>query len=150
MLNLVQSAAFLMILFLVVPQPASGQGSNAPDPATIPESYRDKQMPEGWWTDPAVIAEGKRIYEGKANARVICAACHGKYGKPKLRGARDLTDASYVNRFTDGYWFWRISEGVPDTAMKGWKGALSEEAIWKVIAYIHTFSHEGQPAEHIR
>ena len=51
---------------------------------------------------------------------------------------------------SDGYLFWRISEGgaMPpfNSAMLAWKGTLSEEEIWQVISYVRTFS-EGQPDE---
>ncbi|HEY5649387.1 MAG TPA: cytochrome c [Nitrospiria bacterium] len=141
-------SAVLMIGVLLLPQLSFSQNASGPDTAAVPEAYRDRKMPEGWWTDPSVISEGKRIYEGKFKPKVLCAPCHGKFGKPKLRGARDFSDGSVISRFTDDYWFWRVSEGVPDTPMKGWTGALSEEEIWKVIAYSHTFSHGGKPAPH--
>jgi mono/diheme cytochrome c family protein len=32
--------------------------------------------------------------------------------------------------------------------MEAWKDYLTEEQIWQVMAYEHTFSHEGKPAEH--
>ena len=114
----------------------------------VPKEYQGKRMPNGWWTDPRVIAEGKRIYEGKTNGKVICAACHGRNGKPVLRGARNLTDAAFVSNMTDSYWYWRIAEGVTNTPMKGWKEQLTEDQIWKVIAYTHTFSHARKPAAH--
>ena len=136
-----------MILLAAAPI-ASGQVLKGPDLNEVPEAYRDKHMPEGWWIDTEVIAEGKRIYEGKVKAPVVCVACHGRNGKPVLRTARDLTAASYIAEMTDSYWYWRIAEGVPNTPMKSWKWALTEEQIWKVVAYTHTFSHGGRPEEH--
>jgi hypothetical protein len=32
--------------------------------------------------------------------------------------------------------------------MKPWKEKLSEEEIWKVMAYEHAFSHGGTPSPH--
>ena len=29
----------------------------------VPKAYAQKHMPEGWWTDPKIIAEGKKIFE---------------------------------------------------------------------------------------
>jgi mono/diheme cytochrome c family protein len=120
----------------------------------VPEEYSSKKMPAGWWTDPKVIEAGKQIYhegvpdpdeDGKIQK---CAKCHGDDGKPKLRGARDFRAATKINQFSDGYFFWRVSEGVPKTKMKGWKNRLSEEQRWQAIAYIHSFSHGGKPEEH--
>ncbi len=110
----------------------------------VPAAFADKHIPEGWWTDEKVIAEGKELYEGRKNMDVNCAACHGMGGLPVLTGARDFRDASIVGKWSDGYWFWRVSEGVPDTAMTGWKEKLSEEEIWQVIAYSRTFSQGGK------
>ena len=110
----------------------------------VPAAFADKHIPEGWWTDEKVIAEGKELYEGRKNMDVNCAACHGIGGLPVLTGARDFRDASIVGKWSDGYWFWRVSEGVADTAMTGWKEKLSEEEIWQVIAYSRTFSQGGK------
>jgi hypothetical protein len=32
--------------------------------------------------------------------------------------------------------------------MMPWKSLLSEEEMWKVIAFTHQFSHGGKPSEH--
>jgi len=117
-------------------------------PPPVPAEYANKHMPEGGWTDPKAIEEGKKIYEGELDVDVNCASCHGRDGKPKKRGARDFRVAERMKLYSDSVWFWRISEGVPDTKMKPWKKKLTEEQIWKVVAYEHTFSHGGQPAAH--
>ena len=127
---------------------AVGQAPKAPQLGQIPKEYQDKHMPAGWWTDPKVIEDGKEIFEGKENAMATCFACHGMEGKPMLPGARDMRDASYVDKMTHSYWYWRVSEGVPDTQMQPFKKILKEKQIWAVIAYEHTFSHGGKPAPH--
>jgi mono/diheme cytochrome c family protein len=114
----------------------------------VPAEYADKHMPAGGWTDPKAIEEGALIYIGEANPQINCASCHGKDGKPVKKGARDLRDPKTVTRFSDSYWFWRVSEGIPKTKMKAWKSMLSEQQIWQVIAYQHQFSHDGKPSEH--
>ncbi len=124
-----------------------GEGPIAPPPP-VPAEYAEKRMPEGWWTDPKIIEEGRLIFTGEENIDVNCASCHGKDGKPVKRGARDFRVQERMSLYSESAWYWRIAEGVPRTKMKPWKGKLSEEEIWKVIAYEHTFSHEGQPAPH--
>lgn len=114
----------------------------------VPAEYKDKHMPEGWWIDPTIIKEGERIYRGEVHTGVNCAKCHGKDGEPSRRGARDFRASKRISLFSEGYWFWRIREGVPRTKMRAFKEKLSEEDIWKVIAFEHTFSHGGQPALH--
>ncbi|MEW6325717.1 MAG: cytochrome c, partial [Nitrospirota bacterium] len=133
------------LLFLV--GCGGGEGEIKPPPP-VPAAYADKHMPDGWWTDPAVIAEGKEIYEGKKDIDVNCSSCHGVDGKPKKRGARDFRVAERMKLYSDSTLFWRISEGVPKTKMKSWKKKLTEEDIWKVTAYLHRFSHGGNPAPH--
>lgn len=124
-----------------------GEGPIVPPPA-VPAEYADKHMPEGWWTDQKIFDEGKEIYEGRKDIDVNCASCHGNEGKPKKRGARDFRVPERMKLFSDSYMFWRVSEGVSKTKMKAWKSKLSEEDRWKVIAYLHKFSHEGKPAPH--
>jgi len=124
-----------------------GEGPIQPPPA-VPAEYADKHMPAGWWTDPKIIEEGKKIYTGEFNIDVNCASCHGKDGKPVKRGARDFRNAERMKLYSDSTWFWRISEGVANTKMKAWKEKLTEEERWKVVAFEHTFSHGGQPAAH--
>ena len=133
--------------FLVLAGCSGGEGPIVAPPAPPPE-YADKHMPEGWWTDPEIIEMGRQIFIGEENIDVNCASCHGKDGKPVKRGARDFRVAERMSLYSDSAWFWRISEGVPRTKMKPWKEKLPEEDIWKVMAYEHSFSHEGKPSLH--
>ncbi len=127
----------------------------------VPKAYANKNMPKGWWTDLEIIEEGKKIfettvleYEFKRKTRTAkegCATCHGinpQKDRPKKRGSPDFRIGERVNRFSDSYWFWRVSEGVAKTRMPGWKEKLTEAEIWKVIAYQHTWSHGNKPAIH--
>jgi hypothetical protein len=145
-----KSAAVLGMMGLVVF--IAGCGAEAPllPPPPVPAEYADKHMPAGWCTDPKIVEEGHKIFTGEMNIDVNCSSCHGKDGKPVKRGARDFRQAEHIKLFSDSFWFWRISEGVPNTKMKAWKEKLPEEDRWKVMAYEHTFSHkgQGQPAAH--
>lgn len=151
------SLALLSVLIF----PAVSQAKKVKPLKPVPKAYADKQMPSGWWTDAKVIAEGKKIFETrqleyeykrkKRTAKDGCSTCHGineKKDRPKKRGAVDFRSGAKTNRFSDSYWFWRLSEGVKKTAMPAWKGELSEEERWKVIAYEHTWSHGNKPAAH--
>ena len=113
----------------------------------VPSAYASKHMPTGWWTDPQIIEEGKKIYFGEAHPLVSCTACHGQDGQP-VRSGGGLRDQNNTSRFSDSYWFWRVSEGIPKVGMMSWKSLLSEKQIWQVIAFVHTFSHKGKPSEH--
>jgi hypothetical protein len=121
---------------------AEEQESTGPPPPAPPE-YADKHMPDGWWGDEKIIAEGKEIFEGVKNIDVNCSSCHGKDGKPVKAGARDFRKSDRMKLYSDSVWFWRVSEGVPNTKMKAWKSKLSEEDRWKAMAYEHNFGLKG-------
>ncbi|MBX3236616.1 MAG: cytochrome c [Nitrospiraceae bacterium] len=120
-----------------------GEGPIVPPPPA-PAEYADKHMPAGWWTDPKIVEEGKEIYIGAKNPDVNCASCHGKDGKPVKAGARDFRNGDRMKMYSDSVWFWRISEGVPNTKMKAWKSKLSDEDRWKVMAFEASFGLAGK------
>ena len=106
----------------------------------------------GVWTDPKMLAKGKEIFTAK------CALCHGEKGDGKGPGSvnlplkpADLTDGKMVAEMADNFWMWRVSEGglvepfkSKGSVMPAWKGELSMEDRWAVIAYAHTLSgHKG-------
>lgn len=119
------------------------EGPPVPPPPAPPE-YADMHMPEGYWNNPDIIAEGKAIFTGAQNIDVNCASCHGKDGKPVKAGARDFRRTEQMQLYSDSVWFWRVSEGVPNTKMKAWKTKLSEDERWKVIAFESTFALKGK------
>lgn len=108
----------------------------------VPSAYAGKHMPAGWWGDQSILEEGRAIYYGRVNRDVQCSKCHGLGGKPVV-GARDFSDTASMKRFSDSHLLWSVMEGVPGTRMRAYKGKLSEEQIWKVIAFIRTFGLEG-------
>jgi cytochrome c oxidase cbb3-type subunit 3 len=75
---------------------------------------------------------GAPVYETQ------CAACHGAKGEggeaPSLRNPYFLATAS------DGFIRYAIEHGRPGTAMKGYRGQLSQEQIDDVTRYIRTWS----------
>jgi len=118
----------------------------------VPAAYANAHPPASAWTDAKLIARGREIFVAK------CALCHGDKGDGKGPGAAnlplkpaDLTDARMVAEMPGNYWMWRVSEGglvdpfkSKGSAMPAWKGELSQEDRWAVIAYAHTLSgHRG-------
>lgn len=124
---------------------SGGGGQDMSPVKPVPAEYKDKHMPAGWWTDPKILAEGKKVYEGKFDVDVNCSSCHGITGKPKKRGARDFRMADRMKLYSDSYMFWRISEGVPRTKMKAWKSKLDEEHRWMAMAYLWQFTELPPP-----
>ncbi len=121
------------------------QESRQDRPAEVPPEYKGKHLPAGWGSDPKVLEAGKAIYEGKTIREVNCADCHGLDGKPtrKGKGAQDLTDLTLAKQ-PDDELFWKVSEGVPRTKMRGWKKYLTEDQRWQVIAYVRAFAQIPQ------
>lgn len=113
-------------------------------PPPPPAEYADKHMPAGWWADDKIVEEGRQLYIGAKNPDVNCASCHGKDGKPVKAGARDFRNTERMKLYSDSVWFWRVSEGVPNTKMKAWKSKLSEEDRWKLVAFERTWGLKGQ------
>ena len=123
-----------------------GEGGEGPivAPPSPPAEYADKHMPAGWWADEAKAEEGHKLFIGGTNPDVNCASCHGKDGKPVKAGARDFRVADRMKLYSDSVWFWRISEGVPNTKMKDWKSKLSEEDRWKLVLFERNFGLKGK------
>lgn len=120
--------------------------------AEVPPEYAGKAPSPNIWTDAAVLAKGKDIYVRS------CLACHGERGDGKGPAAvalpvkpSDTTDQAMVAAMSPAFWFWRVMEGglvepynAMGSTMPAWKGQLSEEETWAVIAYQHAFSgHRG-------
>ncbi len=133
----------LAVIGMALSACGGGEGPPKPPPPAPPE-YADKHMPDGYWNNPEILEEGKAIFTGVQNIDVNCASCHGKNGKPVKAGARDFRRTEQMVLYSDSVWFWRVNEGVKGTKMKPWKSKLSEDEIWKVIAFESTFALKGQ------
>lgn len=120
-----------------------GEGPIVPPPPP-PAEYAGKHMPADWWEDAQKVEEGRKLFIGETNPDVNCASCHGKDGKPVKAGATDFRNPERMKLYSDSVWFWRISEGVPNTKMKGWKSKLSEEDRWKLVLYERNFGLAGK------
>jgi mono/diheme cytochrome c family protein len=89
----------------------------------------------------STLDDGKRIFIRE------CMVCHGDAGRgggPYAEGLQpsppDFGDGSYGTlqdpSFADSDYFWRISEGLPWSAMPAWKLQYSEEDRWRLVEYI--------------
>lgn len=151
----VVAQAIVVVIFILLFPGATLYGEEEEE-KPVPPEYANKHMPDGWWTNSEVIAKGEKIYQegvefiGSDGVKDVqrCAECHGASGKPKLKGARDFREPSKINKFSDSFWFWRISEGVPKTKMPAWKDRLTEEQRWQVMAFEHIYSHDGKAEKH--
>jgi len=105
--------------------------------AGVPVEYRSRRNPLP--KAPKFIDEGGRVY------RDNCLSCHGAQGRGDGDAGLDLVPSPAllsrmmdVQGTVDEYLLWTISEGGKpfDTAMPAFKDRLSEDQIWRVIAYM--------------
>ena len=81
------------------------------------------------------LMEGQRIYEDH------CALCHGSE-KAKTSPLREKFNPPVpqliadVPEDEDAWVFWVTKHGARMTGMPSWNGILSDDQIWKVVAYI--------------
>jgi len=81
--------------------------------------------------DPEALARGEAIFRGACGAY-----CHALV--PDNRDALFLFDCSWKHGASDAEVFQVISEGVPGTRMVGFGASLSEEDLWKVVAFLRS------------
>lgn len=80
---------------------------------------------------------------GAAIFKTNCVSCHGEQGLGDGPASQVLdpkpANLVQLNKVAaDDFLFWRINTGVDGTVMPAWKGVLTEEQIWQVVAYIRT------------
>lgn len=108
-------------------------------------------------TNPVALTT-QALEDGKAVFTRECMICHGVAGRgdgPYGQGLQppppDFGDGSYGTlqkpTYTDSDYFWRISEGLPWSAMPVWKLRYSAEDRWKLTHYIrvHFTQTEARP-----
>lgn len=84
---------------------------------------------------PANLIEGAQEYEAH------CAVCHGGAAKKvsPLKTNFSPPVPQIINKIPhddDAPLFWVTKHGIRMTGMPAWNGVLSDDAIWKVIAFV--------------
>jgi mono/diheme cytochrome c family protein len=123
-----------------------------PDEGDPPAEYASLTNPEPLTLD--TLERGKQIFIRE------CLVCHGDTGRgdgPYGAGIQpmppDFSDSSTYGTladpiFTDADYFWRISEGMPWSAMPVWKSQYSEADRWAVVHYVRSvFTQTETPPE---
>jgi len=110
-----------------------------PDEGDPPSDYANLANPLPLTVD--VLDQGKTIFIRE------CMVCHGDAGRgngPYKAGLQpsppDFGDGSYGTlqnpSYSDADYFWRISEGLPWSAMPSWKLHYSENDRWALVHYL--------------
>lgn len=109
--------------------------------AQVPAEYVD--LVNTTPADADSLRRGQMIYAAQ------CETCHGAAGMGDGPAGQALDPAPAPIAHTsqmlsDGYLYWRISEGGHDfeTAMPSWQDALSEQARWDVINFVRSLGSD--------
>ncbi len=99
---------------------------------TIPSDYAGKTNPPNM-----DVSAGADIF------KTDCSTCHGESGHGdgpagQMLDPRPANLVALSKIAVDDFLFWKISIGVDGTAMPAWKGILTDQQIWQVIAFIRT------------
>jgi mono/diheme cytochrome c family protein len=100
--------------------------------------YAEKHKPEG--NNPTVLTAAN-LTQGAEEYEEHCAFCHGG-AKAKISPMRDKFNPpvpQLVNRIPhddDAWLFWVTKHGVRMTGMPSWDGVMSDEEMWKIVAFI--------------
>lgn len=135
MKKIIISVLIIAVFLLAACAPAnSGSSSNADATlAPVPAEYAGQANP----LSADAAAAGAEVY------KINCLACHGEQGHGDGPAGAALIPApknlaQLQATAGDDYLFWRINTGKSGTSMIGWKGVLSDEQIWQLIAFIRT------------
>jgi mono/diheme cytochrome c family protein len=107
-------------------------GPKGPAPAPAPPT---ESPAAAYLRDPAAVNRGRLIFVGTCGAY-----CHSTHDVE--RDAPSLFDCEWKHGGSDQEIFVSISEGIPNTRMPAWKGALpqGDDDIWRVVAYLRSAS----------
>lgn len=114
---------------------AGGAGGGGDD--TVPAEFRDLTNPFAGDADAA--AAGQTLYSGS------CAVCHLADGTGGLFDPASTDFTADQTGKSDGYYFWRISngaEGGPDgTTMTAYAAQYTEDQIWQLVTFLRSLAN---------
>ncbi len=114
--------------------PGKTAAAAEPAPAPVAASAEGVSPAVKYEKDPAAVHRGKLIYTGTCGAY-----CHPA-SPEAATDAPYLFDCAWKDGGTDEQIHYTITHGVKGTRMVSFAGALSDEDIWKVIAFLRTDS----------
>ncbi len=125
---------FVVVMLVGCGSTASSSTSDrGPSTDGVPAEYAGLKNPYGAEVAPA----GAKLFKD------YCSACHGETGHGDGSAGVSLNPrpknlAAFQPQVGDDYLFWRINTGKDGTAMVAWKGVLTDEQIWQIVAFIRT------------
>lgn len=100
-------------------------------------------------TNPVPDTQGS-ISAGAATYAQRCAVCHGQGGRGDGPAAftlnpRPVDLTVHVPQHAPGEVHYWISEGIPGTAMPGWKDELSDTQRWEIVRFLYALADGRAP-----
>lgn len=129
----------VLVLSAMLLTACGGGQAPAQEAKPVPADYAGKTNPLG--SDTAVVDAGKEVYEFN------CVTCHGETGAGDGPAGASLDPqpanlAEVLPTVQDDFVYWVVNEGGAaaglSASMASYKGVLSDDEIWQVIAYIRT------------
>ena len=86
---------------------------------------------------PAIVVEGQALFNRRCAGR-----CHGLDGQEGFEGPT-LVGRAYFN---PPYILGTLITGRPGSAMPSWTGRLSDDELWKIIAFLSSLGDKARTA----
>lgn len=102
-----------------------------------------KEAPKASTTGTALDMPGQGVYFQQ------CAICHGRFGKGDTMIAANypwanLADTKYGHGSSRDEILKNITDGIPQTPMRGFKGALTDEELSQITDYVIAMAKQGE------
>ena len=101
-------------------------------------AHAQEYKPPSNLKSPAMIAAGLAFFNQRCAGR-----CHGVDGQEGEQHNSTLVGKAYLDTT---YVYVTLITGRPGSAMPSWKGRLSDDELWKVIAFVSSLGDQARTA----
>lgn len=99
-------------------------------------AHAQEYKPPSNLKSPAMIAEGRAFFNQRCAGR-----CHGVDGQEGEQDGAILVGKAYLD---PTYVYVTLITGRPGSAMPSWKDRLSDDELWKVIAFVSSLGDQAR------